>query len=129
MRKISDIKAELATALAEARAVSNDLPVSKQKPYTDKVVALQKELSDVITAGANPCPDCGELPHGLEQPSGKGGIEYEVGCVAGCPDLELPDGTRIQHRVRGGLLPKHAVDAWNEGPEFWTKVKPPEAAS
>ena len=84
------------------------------------IKALRGELQAVLTEGAQPCPLCGQKPHGMEQPTAKG-VEYEIGCL-GCKPFKHKDGTTRRPAVRGGLLPKHAVEAWNAGPDFWLKV-------
>lgn len=65
-----------------------------------------------------PCPSCGEQPHGMEHQTGRGNPEYEIGCL-GCGAFLHSDRTIREHRVRGGLKPEHAVDAWNAGPDYW----------
>lgn len=70
---------------------------------TQAVKAARKALSDAICDGAKPC-DCGASDmHGMRQPLAKGKHEFEVGCLA------------CGARARGGLIPRHAVEAWNEG--------------
>src|SRR5690242_16539540 len=73
------------------------------------VKALQKQLSDSIAEGAQPCPLCGGVAIGIEQPG-----TFEVGCPA-CPPVEHSDGTKRCVAARGGLMPKHTVEAWNAG--------------
>lgn len=87
----------------------------------DAAKAAGLAFTAAITEGAKPCPFCAKHPHGIEQPrSGGDGYEYEIGCLT-CPPFKYADGTMRQVRVRGGLLPRHAVDAWNEGPDNWIK--------
>lgn len=118
---IAKIKADLGAALAAYREIANTAPAPQVLEASRKARALQEALSAAISEGANPCPDCGAQPHGMEQPTGKSGVEYEIGCLA-CGQFEHTDGTLRWHRVRGGMLPKHAVEAWNAGPDFWMKV-------
>lgn len=71
--------------------------------------------SAAITKGAQACPDCGNKPHGLEQPfvlDGEVQTRYEIGCLA-CPPT-LKDGKRHTHKVKG-FTAKDAVTNWNEG--------------
>lgn len=122
MRTIKEVKLDLLPALDAARAASVKGTRDEEQAASRVVEALQKELSDVITAGAKPCPRCKNMPHGMEHPTGKGGIEYEVGCIAGCPPFAHDDGTLRIPRVRGGRMPLHAVEAWNGGPDFWDQA-------
>jgi hypothetical protein len=125
MSKIKDVKAALASAIAEYNDVVHTASANDVRAASDKIRELRAELASTITEGANPCPDCGNAPHGIEQPGRRGTSEYEVGCLV-CGNFEHTDGTIRQHRVRGGMLPQHAVDAWNEGPDAWL-VAPPDA--
>jgi len=102
MKKLEDIKKKLAEAQAKYHEVVHKVPGPVEKAAADKVKACRKELSDAICEGAKTCK-CGAMPVGLEQPRPDGkGMEFEVGCPA-CGE-----------RVRGGLLPRHTVEAWNE---------------
>lgn len=103
-KQIQAIKADLVTALGAYHAIVHTAPAAEVKAASDTVKAARRALSDAICEGANPCPLCDAAPIGLEQPRGKGGVEYEIGCPS-CRDT----------RVRGGMLPRHAVEAWNEG--------------
>lgn len=86
------------------------------------VKTKQAELSAAITEGAQPCPLCKQVPHGIEQPAAGGkSVEYEIGCL-GCKPIKHTDGTMRRPAVRGGLLAKHAVEAWNAGPDHWLKT-------
>ena len=87
-------------------AVNDALEAARANPCaetTAAVKAARAALSDAICAGAKPCPSCGsEALHGMAQPGPRGRTEYEVGC------------RNCGRRVRGGLLPRHTVEAWNE---------------
>lgn len=105
MKKTDQVKAHkdsLGESLAKYRAMADTATQSELRKASDAVKECRKALSACITEGAEPCPDCKVLPHGMEQPKGDS-VEYEVGCLA------------CGKSVRGGLLPKHAVEAWNEG--------------
>ena len=72
----------------------------------EEIKALRAELVAAITEGAEPCPDCGNLPHGMIQNAvlNKQVIAlYEVGCLT-CRD----------HRAQG-LTREVAVTHWNNG--------------
>lgn len=108
---------------AAYQAIANTGTAEEQRPFTERVRALHVEISATIAAGAEPCPSCGIVPHGMEQPTPNGsGIEYEIGCRT-CRAFQHTDGTVRDHRVRGGLLPRHAVEAWNAGPDHWMLYK------
>lgn len=70
----------------------------KQGQLRHEILKLRSELSASITKGAEECPDCGQLPHGIKQPRG-----YEVGCL-----------TCANHRAWGEDV-EDAVEAWNNG--------------
>lgn len=117
--KFKEAKSALEAALADYRATSN--PTAAQNTeHTAKIKAARKAVSDAITEGAMPCPGCGERPHGMEQPTVKS-KEFELGCLS-CKPFIHEDGTGRAFRVRGGLMPRHAVEAWNEGPDLWMVV-------
>lgn len=109
---------------AKADYLSADHDEAPRKVLADKhaaVKAQQKALSEAIADGADPCPSCGAKPHGMMQPRAGGeGIEFEIGCL-GCGYFLHQDGSARAHGARGGLLPKHTVEAWNSGPDFWKK--------
>jgi len=118
---IAAAQKEYLEADAKARDVQDDL-----KAKSDKVKEARKALNDFIIAGAKPCPKCGAQPIGIEHQV-RGGVTYEVGCPV-CKPFAVPAGTNkygkplhvmCQPSARGGILPRHAVEAWNEGPSFW----------
>lgn len=124
---IKEIKEALAAAKAKHLAESNSAEPHVAYANGQAVKALQKALSDAICEGAKPCPNCGAEPWGMEQPAPNArGVEYEIGCRV-CKPFEHKDGSVRAFRARGGLMPKHTVDAWNEGPDFWLVVKPAPA--
>ncbi|MDQ2668031.1 MAG: hypothetical protein M3Z05_18815 [Gemmatimonadota bacterium] len=121
MAKINDIRAERDKALEHARSIQETGTQEELRRASEAVEAAQHAMIATITKGADPCPMCKEMPTGMEQPNARGGVEYEVGCST-CPPIQHDDGSTRQPRVRGGMMPSHAVDAWNGGPDFWTKV-------
>jgi len=74
------------------------------------IKALTIELSAYLTEGAEPCPVCGEKPHGIHQPA-----YYEVGCLIGC-QFEV-DGKSYLRRAKGGTR-EEAVENWNNQEYF-----------
>jgi hypothetical protein len=110
MSKINDLKAALDKHLAHARSIHDTATHAESQDASRAVEQAQRDLSAHITDGAKPCPVCDRQPIGMEQPVGarargerEGRVEYEIGCIS-CSGLS----------VRGGLLPRHAVEAWNE---------------
>lgn len=126
--QIQALQAQLAEALAFCRENVDKLPGSKLADATAEVQRLQAEISSEITRGANKCPDCGNAPIGMQHPKARGAFEFEIGCPV-CKPFEHEDGTIRDHRVRGGMMPHHAVEAWNAGPSFWLVTKPAVAGT
>lgn len=95
-----------------------------QRWEAGRMVQLAKRaLAEAIAAGAPPCPLCGKPPVGMMQPIKDvlGSRQFEVGCAT-CPNFTHLDGTT--RRVAGrGPLPRHAVEVWAAGPDFWV-IKP-----
>jgi hypothetical protein len=104
-------------------AADPETPQGKLHAVSMAVKDVSREVSAAITLGCEPCPGCQQVPHGMEQPGRRGAFEYEIGCL-GCKPFDHTDGTRREYRVRGGLMPSHAVDAWNAGPDLWLKEVP-----
>ena len=120
MATIKELNKARDAVLEKAQALANTGTHSQCQEAMAAVVKAQNDIIAFITEGAKPCPRCGGKPIGMEQPIGKRGrVEYEVGCPA-CKPFEHTDGTMRKVSTRGGLLPRHAVEAWNEGPDHWT---------
>jgi rubredoxin len=119
MATITEIKKQIEDARAKYQEIVHSAPAPEVKAASDVVKALQQQLSDAICEGAKPCPDCGAPPHGMEQPRlGGGGFEFEIGCTI-CGWFFIDENTARDRSARGGPLPRHAVEAWNEGPDYW----------
>ncbi|MDB4997483.1 MAG: hypothetical protein JWM74_4915 [Myxococcaceae bacterium] len=121
---IKDTKKKLGVAVARYREIVHTANGNEVKAASDVVKQLRAEIVALITKGAQVCPICKNPPHGIEHPREKGGAEYEIGCLV-CKPIKHDDGTIRQPRVRGGMLPQHAVDAWNSGPDFWNVAPDP----
>lgn len=123
------IRAELGEANAAYQAAVATQPETVWRPLSDRVKALQQELSAAIAAGAVPCSRCGLPPLGLRHvhaSKGKGGVvwhhTFEVGCGA-CPDTKADDRRGFAETPReesGADLDRHgeaaraaAVAKWN----------------
>lgn len=112
-KKILEHHDDIAKAQAEYHAAKGD--ETKQREATLRLKAHRKALSETIAEGALPCKCGAGIPHGMMHPKADGGIQYEVGCLS-CPA-----------KIKGGLIPRHAVEAWNE--EFGKAPAPEEKPS
>lgn len=76
-----------------------------QKNLRETIKSLRAAISDSISEGASPCPDCGAKAHGMMKREGTETTppQFEVGCL-NCPD----------HRARG-WSERQAVEKWNQG--------------
>jgi len=131
MRDVFEIMEELEARRSDYQGIANTADAETLREAHLKVKALQKELADTISDGANPCPSCGAKPHGMPQSNDRGAL-FEVGCTS-CgwfrmvrADDQNEKGLiagRMQEVARDhgaqGSMPRHAVEAWNAGPRFW----------
>lgn len=102
---MKDAKAKLQAAREAYHEAREHAPPHIERSLHHAVKTAMAEFAAKMVEGAEPCPKCGAMPHGIEQPRRDGrGCEYEIGCLA-CKG----------ERVRGGLMPSHAVEAWNAG--------------
>lgn len=122
--RLAGLKADLGKAREAYLLVVHKAPAGQVKSASDAVRELQRAISDCITEGANPCPKCLRPPHGIHQTEGKY-PGFEIGCLT-CHPFKWIDRTTRYPRVRSGLLPRHAVEAWNAGPSAWWQRPPPE---
>ena len=104
MVKLHEVQAELANAIAAYNALVDPRP-SERKPIKEKIEMLRADAQVLLTVGAESCPECSQLPFGIEQP-----YAYEVGCLSeSCSSANyLPKGRRAQGRTI-----EQAVDSWN----------------
>mgnify|MGYP001190334713 CR=1 FL=1 len=97
MRSEQEIKSDMVAAKAKYN-------VSRSEEDAKEIKALQQELIKIITDGALPCEDCGNVPVGIAQ---QGAINnmiftyYEIGC-------SVCNGKRAQAQSR-----EDAVNNWN----------------
>lgn len=124
LKELEDLKAALALAKEEYLSVQSRMPADVARAAHEQVKAAQNALQAAMTAGAAPCPICGTHPAAIEQPSSSGGSEFEIGCPnESCRHpIKHTDGSTRHICVRGGMLPKHAVETWNAGPGYWMKA-------
>ncbi len=128
MATLKDLRTKRDELIAHAREIADTATHAENQRAGDAVALVQKEMVQAITEGAKPCPICQTVPTGMEHPMpGRalqtGRFEYEVGCPV-CRTVEHSDGTVRKVSARGGLMPKHTVELWNEGPDQWTIAKP-----
>lgn len=109
-KQIAEYEADVEAALAACRATESPTFEARMA-----LKAARNALSAAIAEGAQPCPDCGLMPHGMRQavPYARNGMGYEVGCL-NCKDHR---GARSESRAA-------AVAAWNEGAEAVAQHKP-----
>lgn len=107
MKTEKELNQEITRLMAEFHEKVESLTRSQSKDLSDRIVALKKGLSDLISNGAINCPACDVAPHGMLKTSEikkLGAVEkpaiYEVGCII------------CENRMRGNT-PKEAVDNWN----------------
>ncbi len=120
MKNIARLTKEIFDARANHHALADTMTSKQAADSGAWIVGLQKELSAAIATDADPCPGCGNPPMGIQHQT-PDGFEYEVGCIS-CPPFEHTDSTVRRFAAKGGTLPRHAVEAWNEGPLCWRKV-------
>lgn len=86
--------------------------VDAQTKRTDEITGKLADLSNVIAQGANPCPHCGVVPHGMRAtPKSPDYFFFQVGCL-NCRDCRAE-----------GRTPAKAVEKWNAG--VWCSPKDP----
>ena len=93
------------------------MTVADAEVAASEIAALTSAHAAEIAVGATPCPFCDKPPTGIEHQV-KSGFEYQIGCLS-CPVFVHTDGTTRRVTARGGALPRHAVELWNEGPDYW----------
>lgn len=115
-RTVSEIKSEIDEAVNLYRENVDKWNRAEIAKSNEKVKSLQNEMSDTISKGADPCPNCGSKPIGIirrEVPVGNTNIPvYEVGCSVCAP--EETKGKRKFYAAHGGS-PQDAVSNWNTG--------------
>ena len=118
---------ELRNHLRKLKTVHNGgtdtMTVAEARALSDEIAATSASYSLAIAEGAMPCPSCKTPAIGIEHQAGKRGFEYEVGCPH-CPPFTHTDGTQRKVAARGGALPRHTVELWNEGPDYWIIATP-----
>lgn len=109
--RIQELQGLIAAKRADKHERNDDLTNREDREISGEIKDLNTQLSTVITDGADPCPNCGETPHGIPQEVGLKGETwyiYEVGCLT--PKSETHPQTRTID-----LLPELAVLRWNRG--------------
>lgn len=124
MSNIKELQAEVEARLTHARAIDMIATRSEINEASFEVELAKEALASALTEGADPCPTCGEKPHGMlhEVSLRKQKMDcVEIGCT-GCQD----------HRAQG-FTREQAVERWNTGeyipPSDGPGVKGAEALS
>lgn len=106
------IKSELEATLKQYRDGAQTLSASSLQELSAVITDLQAELGAFYSAGAKACPNCGNLPHGMERSAGV----YEVGCLACLPQIvKQGAGSMRRSPAAQGKTPQEAVGNWNAG--------------
>ena len=109
VRTYNDVLAEIQAVQAEYHEKANIASAAELRSLSSKMKALRQEASSLITDGAMPCPECGELPHGMFRERGRGMSIYEIGCL----NCKNPDDESQALRAVG-TTQKSTVFSWNE---------------
>jgi len=98
---------ELVKALHEERAIYHE----NAAKYTSDQIAesnlkfkkMNQDVVDVITDGANDCPDCGQKPHGIFHDGTPN--PFEIGCLV-CRFITTNDGktVRVPDGASAGII-------------------------
>lgn len=99
MRTEKDILAEIAQQKALYLEQIDTQPAGVVNATSERVKALQQELTDLLSSGATACTNCGAVPIGMKRRP----HVYEVGCL-NCQDVRSFGGTSAE-----------AVENWNAG--------------
>lgn len=130
MEAIKEIRERMRAVQERHHARGGDGTMKEEREASAELKKLRAEASALVTEGANPCPRCGEMPHGMLQYRGEGKevlTEYEIGCLV-CKPFEHKDGTWRSAETRRNPSPTQAVLLWNAGPDMWRVVPAPEGA-
>lgn len=136
MRNQEEVMSQIQDLKAQYDKTHMDLSRRDAKALEDKITALQAELQDILTAGANPCPNCGMKPHGMLKSPGNDHAAattptfpiYEIGCL-GCGPVKkelTPPSEQFCLEVFPlvkGPTAQMAVKAWNEGKRQTKRVE------
>ena len=109
MRNEYEITIELNEKKAAYNEVAANMTPAQQKATSDEIKALLAELAACIVDGANVCPTCSNMPHGIHQPR-----YYEIGCQTCAYDR---NGEARAIRAKG-VFREEAVANWNAGNLF-----------
>lgn len=102
---------KIATLKSDRDQRIGKMTVGELEAVNGEILALQADLNTVLTQGADPCPNCGNDPHGMRRAKDVATLGmYEVGCVF-CPPT-VKDNHRISISARGFSIPE-AVENWN----------------
>ena len=85
---------ELAKKIADTKAKHHEASIGERvknaRDLAAQIKAMQTEMSDLITKGANMCPKCLQAPIGIRQPKASGGAAAASRNVATVPAKNEP---------------------------------------
>lgn len=84
MRTEKQITKEIAEIRAAYQEAAATRPAAEARAILEPLKGLQQELSDLLSAGAKPCPMCGAAAMGMTREAKPHLGRFEVGCPA-CP--------------------------------------------
>lgn len=113
MRTDSVILEEIAALKAERDAFVGRMTTAELEKANGDILSLLDELNDLLTEGAEPCPQCENMPRGMRRAKDVATLGvYEVGCVYCAPTTD-EKGKRTSISARGFSI-KEAVGNWND---------------
>ncbi len=119
--KVLEIIKVIENEKAKYQEIHSTLNETDRRQHTEAFKLLQASLQKELTDGCIPCKECNSLPFGIphqteNKKTKKVFIEYELGCPLYAPSINniTPPGRCSNSGVRGGTVPQHAIDLWNE---------------
>jgi hypothetical protein len=98
MEQLNELEAALQIAVAKLSEARHGMTGDEVRQAKNRIRLLRRQIQDILTAGVEPCPECGNMPLGIHQPK-----YFFVGCLS--PSCS-------ERRSRGDSV-SLAVMAWN----------------
>lgn len=118
MRTEEAVASELAEARRAYHEEAGSLAADESRARSAAIKALMAELSDTISAGADPCPGCGNPPHGSQKTPAteKAPAKYQILCLHCGPEVADEGDSEVVVEPRAfGWSAEGAVAKWNAG--------------